>query len=488
MKKIFSIILLVAFCFCLFTACNITTPPEDPCKNGHNYQDGVCSECGVNDPDYVEPTPQPDKYKWNSEPKVKRVFYDDFENGIDTSVWDVATGTWDKVSNGLVPENVFYSTYKPRVEAEDATGGIVVIKSNGDFAPVSSERRSSGLLITKAAYGAGLYEARVKIVPRSGQCTALWTYWTNGLGTLDANRCSEIDIELPNAGDLRQWAGTIYSRYIDKQTKVADSKGFYCDPLNDGEWHTMSFEWRTNEETGDKKVVYYMDGKIVGVIEGESVPVHTATYWITSRFPDSIGWLGDPQYETAYMYVDWVRITEYDDPVLKGAVDNKTTDGPTGTDLGTSMIPQTNYIANGQFVQQFTVKNMKNKDITSWHTVNAQKSGASAIINENGQISQIIQAQYDGLKFNLEVYGQITGSGKCKVYVEFLSGRVNTATPEYQVVGRVDVMDFVEADGKITKEATFTVGGGVDVQSIRIVIETEDGTQAKISQVRMFLD
>lgn len=429
-----------------------------------------------------------EKYTWNSEPVVKRVFFDDFANGIDPAVWDVATGTWDKVSNGLVPENVMYSTYQPRVEAEGATGGIVVIKSNGDFAPVASERRQGGLLITKTAYGAGLYEARIKVVPRNGQCTALWTYWTNGLSTLNANRCSEIDIELPNAGDLRQWAGTVYSRYVDKKNKVSDSKGFSGDPLNDGEWHTMAFEWRTNEEAGDKKVVYYLDGKIVGVVEGECVPVHTATFWITSRFPDSIGWIGDPQYETAYMYVDWVRITEYDDPIQKGAVDNKTTTGPTGTDLGTGMIPKTNYISNSQFVQQFTIKNMKNVDITSWETENASKSGASALISENGKLSQTITAQYEGFKFNLEVYAQVTGSGKCKVYVEFLAGAINRLNPEFEVVGRVDVMDFVQADGKVTKDASFIVGGGNQVQSIRVVLETEAGTQAKISQVRMFLE
>lgn len=36
--------------------------------------------------------------------------------------------------------------------------------------------------------------------------------------------------------------------------------------------------------------------------------------------------------------------------------------------------------------------------------------------------------------------------------------------------------------------ADFTVGGGKDVQSIRVVLETESGATAKISQVRMFLN
>jgi hypothetical protein len=478
MKKKFVIIFTIFMMFFALASCSVA--PSTPIDDEKLPRD---------DTEYPDDKLVKDeKYTWNSQPVVKRVFYDDFGSGIDPAVWDVATGTWDKVSNGLLPENVMYSTYQPRVEAEDATGGIVVIKSNGDFAPVSSQQRQGGLLITKTAYGAGLYEARIKVVPRNGQCTALWTYWSNGLSTLDASRCSEIDIELPNAGDLRQWAGTVYSRYVDKKNKVADSVGFSGDPLNDGEWHTMSFEWRTNEETNDKKVIYYLDGEIVGVVEGESVPIHTATYWITSRFPDSIGWIGDPQYETAYMYVDWVRITEYDDPVQKGAVDNNTTTGPTGTDLETGVIPQTNYISNSQFVQQFTIKNMKNVDITSWETKNAQKSGASALISANGKLSQTITAQYEGLKFNLEVYAQVTGSGKCTVYVEFLAGAINSANPKFEVVGRVEVMDFVQADDKVAKNASFIVGGGDQVQSIRVVLESEDGTQTKIIQVRMFLE
>lgn len=477
MKKIVLFLSLILAAF-LLAACQ---EPTDPDENGEDNLPGE----EIEEPEEEE---LPEKYQWNSDPVVKRVFYDDFENGIDPAVWDVATGTWDKVSNGLVPENVMYSTYKPRVEAEGATGGIVVIRSYGDFAPITSQQRQGGLLITKSAFGAGLYEARIKVVPRSGQCTALWTYWSNGLATLDASRCSEIDIELPNAGDLRQWAGTVYSRYVDKSTKVADSKVFLGDPLNDGEWHTFAFEWRTQEETGDKKVVYYLDGKIVGVLEGECVPVHTATFWIASRFPDSIAWIGDPQFDTAYMYVDWVRITEYDDPVLKGAVDNKSTTGPTGTDLGTGMIPKNNYISNSQFIQPFTIKNIKNVDITSWETRNAEKSGAAALIRENGRLSQTITAQYAGLRFNLEVYAQVTGSGKCRVFVEFLSGAVNRANPRFEVVGKVDVLEFIQGDGKVTKNASFIVGGGFEVQSIRVVLETDAGTEARITQVRMFLE
>ena len=431
---------------------------------------------------------EPKMHEWNAEPVVTRTFYDDFSEGIRPDVWDVATGTWDKVSNGLVPENVFYSTYEPRVEAEGATGGMAIIQSNGDFAYESVKRRQGGLMITKKAYGAGLYEARVKVVPRSGQCTALWTYWTNNAATLANNRCSEIDIELPNAASFREWGGTIYSRYIDKSNKVSDGEVYETAPLNDGEWHTMAFEWRTKEETGDKAVVYYVDGREVGMIEGDAVPVHTATYWIASRFPDSVGWLGDPQYETAYMYIDWVRITEYDDPVEKGEVDDPSVTGPTGTDLGTGFIPETNYISNSQFVQDFTVKNMKNADITSWTTENAEKGSNCAVISPDGKISQVVTSQYEGFSFNLEVMAEVTGSGKCKVYVEFLSGAVNTVSPKFRVVGRTEVMEFSAADGKATKNADFTVGGGKDVQSIRVVLETESGATAKISQVRMFLN
>lgn len=110
------------------------------------------------------------------------------------------------------------------------------------------------------------------------------------------------------------------------------------------------------------------------------------------------------------------------------------------------------------------------------------------MISPDGKISQVVTSQYEGFSFNLEVMAEVTGSGKCKVYVEFLLGAVNTVSPKFRVVGRTEVMEFSAADGKATKNADFTVGGGKDVQSIRVVLETESGTTAKISQVRMFLN
>jgi hypothetical protein len=469
MKKIVCILATLLILFSLFGCGEYDSPPLPTPGNNNDEGEDIM-------------------HQWNSPPVVKNVFFDDFSEGIRPDVWDVAVGTWDKVSNGLRPENVFYSTYAPRVEAEGATGGIVVIQSNGDFMYDQTKRRQGGLLITKKAYGAGLYEARIKVVPRSGQCTALWTYWSNNGKTLETNECSEIDIEFPSSADFRGWEGTVYSKYVDSQHKVSKSEKYFAEKgYNDGNWYVMAFEWRTNAETGDVAVVYYVDGKQVGVITGDCVPTRSATYWITSRFPDSIGWIGDPQYEIAYMYVDWVRITEYDDPIQVGAVDDTSTTGATGTDLGTGVIPRTNYIANSQFVQPFTIKNMKNVDITSWVcNESAQKSGNSVLISPGGKVYQNITSQYDGYTFEVEVNANVLSGNNFKVYAEFLAGSVNKANPVFTVIGRTEIMEF-DTLGSAKKTARFTVGGGKHTQAVRIVLETDDSTSAQVSQVRMFL-
>lgn len=174
----------------------------------------------------------------------------------------------------------------------------------------------------------------------------MWTYYNNWAPKAEERRYSEIDVELPHGGDYRRWSGTTYKNYMSGDEMVSRSEVVYSpSPLNDGKWHTLAFEWRTDAANGDEAVVWYQDGREVLRL-CEAVPHYTATFWVASLFQDAIAWLGDPQFETAYMYVDWVKITEYTDPVQPGNAEKESGFSFTGKNIGTSPVPKTDYLAN----------------------------------------------------------------------------------------------------------------------------------------------
>ena len=314
MKKIFTILLSALFVCNLF-ACDNNQQESSNISGGlENSSSGLVEE---------KPDPKPvETYGWNTEPVVSNVFYDDFENGITSDKWTSTDNGWGVNNNGVTSKNVMYSTDKERVEAEDATGGIVILKTTGDYAEDKNKRRQGAVIITRDDFGAGKYEARVRVLPREGQCTALWTYWngTPSATKLEDSKYCEIDIELPEKGDFRQMSGTTYEKYIDKKNMNQSSakinfeqKGMGDFSLNDGKWHTLAFEWRTAEN--DTGIIWYVDGQTV-LKHTTNIPVYTAPFWIGSHFPDLPAWIGVPNFDTAYMYVDWVRITEYDEPTI----------------------------------------------------------------------------------------------------------------------------------------------------------------------------
>jgi hypothetical protein len=436
---------------------------------------------------------------WNKEPVIKNIFYEDFSGGIDTSVWEVSNQNWGANNNGTAASNVFYSADKARVEAFGATGGVAVLRSNGDFYQPSGElnkRRQGSALITKRAFGPGRYEVRLKVVPVPGQCSTVWTYYNGGGGANFAdylqNKYSEIDIETFLWADYRNILGVSYQYYHeswDWNTQIQNRRdAVYKDdqalsPYNDGQWHTLSFEWRTDKANGDRAVVWFLDGTEFGRALNW-VPEYKATFWIGNWFPDDVSWIGNPLFENAYMYVDWVRITEYDDFCMEGA---KGGSGGAATNLGSAAIPLNNYIVNGGFTQALTVKNTKNEDISSWQVSGASLSSGKLTLSGGGRASQAVGAQYAGYSFDLRIDGRVTaGGGKCKVYAEFLSGRTDIVNPTLSVVARSEELYFT-AGAREQKTLRFTMTGGHSVQYVRVVIETESGVTAEIYGAEMFL-
>ncbi len=422
-----------------------------------------------------DPPEPPASSLWHKEPTVKDTFYEDFSGGIDSDIWEVSNQKWGANNHGTSSKNVFYSTNEQRVTAAGASGGIAVLRSLGDLQTEESNRRTGSALITRRTFGPGKYEVRMKVLPRLGQCTAFWTYFSNGGQTADTIKYSEIDIEMPMEGTYKKWSGTSYERFIDwniladRQTVTSEN----AEGLNDGKWHTYCFEWRTDAENGDRGVVWYRDGEKFGEAR-EYVPIYTAALWVGNWFPPDKSWVGNPDFEEAYMYIDWIRVTEYNDPCETGG--GASSARAEATDLGNKPIPPNNYIANGSFSGE------ENGALIGWvgdgGTKGADGSTTYLELAAGKRLTQFVRAQYTGYAFKLGANAlKVAGAGKCKVYAEFMYGSVS--------LGKTDAIEFTASDiGQ--KELSFEITNPM-ASDLRIVIETEDGTTARLNGVNMVM-
>lgn len=425
--------------------------------------------------------------------EAKNIFFDDFEQGILNDNWTLCDYGWEEGNNGLSTDNVSYTTDADVVEAEGATGGIVVLKSQGSFAADPTHRKRGSALISKPLFGAGLYEVRMKILPRMGACTAAWTYYNNVYSDPgytnpqpDTIRYSEIDIEMPSAehgflkGLYTAYKYRISGTEVDNVTRRVDNDF----PFNDGKWHNYAFEWRT--EPGKAIVNWYIDGKLVSSIASH-IPQYTAKYWVGNWFP--MQWAGNPNFEEAYMYVDYVRITEYDEP--NGTVTEVTSGGANNANLarnlGSSALPVNNYISNGKFL---IAGNSGSTSALAWQTTGTvsrvtEGNIAYLMFDELSQATQVITAAYPTFKYELTASAQIlSGGGKIRVFVDYMAGAI--------VVGREWMLSMpFDSEELSTKTMDLIVPAGTTAantpNAIRIRIETEQGTEALIKDLKLTL-
>ena len=481
MKKFLALLMCFLLVFAL-AACG------DGGKNDGNTGDdpSITDPDDPSDPDDPEDPDEPGKqeYTWNSEPVVTETFFDDFENGIDGTKWTSTNTGWGENNNGVSTDNVMYSTNKEKVEAEGATGGIVVLKATGDYAANKNEKREGAVLITRDDYGAGKYEVRMKVLPREGQCTAIWTYFngTPNATDLEDSKYSEIDIELPEGGDFREMSATTYEKYIDKtnmnQTSshfTLEEKGLDFISLNDGDWHTFAFEWRTDDD-GERGIIWYIDDVPV-VKYTTDVPVYTAPLWIGTHFPDNPSWLGVPNFETAYMYIDWVRITSYDEETIDES--NGSEGDFTFTDLGNADIPQNNFISNGTFDQGTESSAVAWSADRNSTIVRGSENYVNYLqVNPGNTIYQEIDNQYKGHTLQLVVNAKITGgSGTLHVYLEEMYGGILSQGTSEEIEFRHTISG--------EKTLTYQIRDD-DTDSIRVVFKTDEGTTAQITSVELY--
>ena len=120
----------------------------------------------------------PDESPWTEEPVVKSVFFSDFGN--DESIgenWSLVNYGWGQ--NGVSYSNAGFTRSPGVVSKQGATGGIIVLNSYGNYYKDPSKRGQGACLISNRLFGPGLYEIRMKVVPRFGPCSTAWSYYTN---------------------------------------------------------------------------------------------------------------------------------------------------------------------------------------------------------------------------------------------------------------------------------------------------------------------
>lgn len=240
-------------------------------------------------------------------PLSAQVFFDDFkESELDTDKWKILNVKWGEnatkgTHGGVVPENIYLQD------------GNLVVRALGDYykGDVKGHGQNTkvgGVIATREKFASGSYEVRAKICPRPGALSAFWTYYYE-----NEEFNHEIDFEFPGRnqypnkpedsdlkwGLLSNWRGV-----PDHLRRTAD---VYIGDQTDGEFHLYRFDWYAGSETEKPRVEWYYDNKLVH-LSYEQIPDHAAEFSVGIWFP---WWISKADFDTDYMYIDWVKITPF---------------------------------------------------------------------------------------------------------------------------------------------------------------------------------
>ncbi|MBN1899384.1 MAG: glycoside hydrolase family 16 protein [Spirochaetes bacterium] len=249
---------------------------------------------------------------------AKGVFYDTFNSEeLDKGKW--TTGylkrwghtEWGGLHPGLVK----------------LTNGMAVLEVHGDMYEgdftgyYGTKKRVGAVIATKDRFASGRYEVKAMICPEpEGIFNAFWTFYYRKYrkGTKEYERGieqgnverggyiiknHEIDFEIfgPDfTSDLMTtWIGDTMNESVsveaDWGTDIRDR------------YHIFRFDWHTGSKKEKQRVDFYLDGKLVYTLE-EMIPTVAGQFWCGIWFPN---WVGEPKFDTGYMYIDWVKITPF---------------------------------------------------------------------------------------------------------------------------------------------------------------------------------
>lgn len=256
-------------------------------------------------------------------------FFEDFDgNGLDSDAWLIAYRQWGGhgANGGVIPQNVRVADGKLMIAAYGDQYQGPVKGINRDYSKRTDGKRVGGAIATRPYFASGRYEVRMKVVPKFGAVSAMWTfqyaeyylgdpgYIARPVGAPDYYAVNhEIDIELPGRPG-RAHTGSEFTYALFTTWVGENSDEFtvsYTDlgaAQNDGQFHTYRFDWHTGSATETRRVEFYVDG-LLQHTSYTHVPTHAGRLWIGVWFPRS--WAGNPDFETEYLEVDWVRITPF---------------------------------------------------------------------------------------------------------------------------------------------------------------------------------
>ncbi|MBL8795370.1 MAG: sigma-70 family RNA polymerase sigma factor, partial [Planctomycetia bacterium] len=256
-------------------------------------------------------------------------FFEDFTgDALDPRRWLIAHKQWggDDVNGGVVAENVSVADGKLLLEAhgDRYRGPVMGVRKNGGLRV--DGRRVGAAIATKLYFCSGRYEVRMKVCPKLGACSALWTLHYEEFYPGHANYRKlpvggdnyyavnhEIDIELPGRpGPAKkdmsfQYAlCNTFTGENDEESTVRYTQ--LAAAQNDGQFHTYRFDWHTGSAEEKKRVDFYIDGQKMQTI-ATHVPNLPGRLWLGVWFPRD--WAGQPDFDTERLEVDWVRITPF---------------------------------------------------------------------------------------------------------------------------------------------------------------------------------
>lgn len=321
-KKGFALLLI---CTLLVSGCTVRTPQDG--KGSMKMTDKVLTEQEKSDFEQREHRYMQFAASSDSEATAEPTriyedgsFFDDFADGVNPTLWEIVHRQWGAGNNGVIPENVGYTD-----------NGILVLTAHGDY--YQGTKRTGACIASKANLGPGSYEVRMKCLPKFGVCTAMWTYYFDGI------RNHEIDIELP--AEKETFKNTLFTNWLNLtggQTSQKVKPDFYH---SDGRWHTYRFDWHTDPS----RIDYYVDG-VLTATANTNVPTVATNFWVGEWFPDI--WCGTPDFDSAYMLVDWVKYEAYDEP--HEVSENPFPETPAEQYPTAPMdLPINNFIENGDF-------------------------------------------------------------------------------------------------------------------------------------------
>ena len=275
---------------------------------------------------YTSPTPIPTQVPASASGPpscpAPEPFYEDFSNGFDSNKWLKAHKSWGSSGSfnngGVVEENVVFNASAGKVilnaHGSLYTGDIMgVERVDGQWVRMNTGVRTGAAIATRNYFGAGSFEARLKVAGELGVCSAMWTYYYSDEGCSDGTPIAnhEIDIEVPGRPGsalndigfdkalMVNWIGESGSLHTTNYTAL-DSV------INDGNFHTWRFDWHTEES--NRRIEFYVDGNLYAVND-KHVPFYAGRLWLGVWFPNR--WAGDPNFAESQMEVDHMRFTPF---------------------------------------------------------------------------------------------------------------------------------------------------------------------------------